>query len=61
MSDAASRVVWKLWSYCDVPRGDGFSYQGYLEQLTVLLFLKMADEREWLTGETQPIPAGCSG
>ena len=28
------------------------------EQLTFLLFLKMADEREGLTGERQAIPAG---
>lgn len=42
----------------DVLRDDGLSYQDYLEQLTFLLFLKMADERERLTGERQPIPAG---
>ena len=40
-------------------RDDGLSYQDYLEQLTFLLFLKMADERERLTGDPQPIPAGC--
>jgi type I restriction enzyme S subunit len=38
-------VVQKLWSYCNVLRDDGLSYQDYLEQLTFLLFLKMADER----------------
>jgi len=48
----------KLWSYCHVLRDDGLSYQDYLEQLTFLLFLKMADERAKLTGETTPIPAG---
>ena len=52
MSNAANRIVRKLWSYCDVLRDDGLSYQDYLEQLTFLLFLKMADERERLTGET---------
>jgi type I restriction enzyme M protein len=40
-------------------RDDGLSYQDYLEQLTFLLFLKMADERERLTGEEQAIPRGC--
>jgi hypothetical protein len=58
MSDAANRIVQKLWSYCHVLRDDGLSYQDYLEQLTFLLFLKMADERARLTGEEQPIPAG---
>ena len=58
MSNAANRIVQKLWSYCNVLRDDGLSYQDYLEQLTFLLFLKMADERERLTGERQPIPAG---
>ena len=58
MSDAANRIVQKLWSYCNVLRDDGLSYQDYLEQLTFLLFLKMADERAQLTGEEQPIPEG---
>jgi type I restriction enzyme M protein len=58
MSDAANRIVQKLWSYCQVLRDDGLSYQDYLEQLTFLLFLKIADERAALTGEEQPIPAG---
>ena len=58
MSDAANRIVQKLWSYCNVLRDDGLSYQDYLEQLTFLLFLKMADERATLTGEKQPIPKG---
>jgi type I restriction enzyme M protein len=44
MNDSAS-VVQKLWNYCNVLRDDGLSYQDYLEQLTFLLFLKMADER----------------
>lgn len=38
-------IVQKLWSYCHVLRDDGMSYGDYLEQLTYLLFLKMADER----------------
>jgi type I restriction enzyme M protein len=55
MSDS-SQIVSKLWNYCKVLRDDGLSYQDYLEQLTTLLFLKMADERAELTGEEQPIP-----
>ena len=44
MSDSAA-IVQKLWSYCNVLRDDGLSYQDYIEQLTFLLFLKMADEQ----------------
>jgi type I restriction enzyme M protein len=43
-----STIVQKLWSYCNVLRDDGLSYGDYVEQLTVLLFLKMAHERERL-------------
>jgi type I restriction enzyme M protein len=45
MSADTSRIVNKLWSYCNVLRDDGLSYGDYLEQLTYLLFLKMADEQ----------------
>ena len=44
MSDAQI-IVQKLWNYCNVLRDDGLSYGDYVEQLTFLLFLKMADER----------------
>src|SRR3990172_8664240 len=40
-----SPLVQKLWNYCNVLRDDGMSYGDYVEQLTYLLFLKMADER----------------
>ncbi len=49
MSVDANRIVNKLWSYCHVLRDDGLSYADYLEQLTYLLFLKMAHE-QWETG-----------
>jgi len=58
MSDTSNRIVQKLWSYCNVLRDDGLSYHDYLEQLTFLLFLKMADERAALTEKEQPIPKG---
>src|SRR5213593_863430 len=45
MSNASSQIVQKLWSYCNVLRDDGLSYGDYVEQLTFLLFLKMAHER----------------
>ena len=37
-------LVSKIWSFCNTLRDDGVSYGDYLEQLTYLLFLKMADE-----------------
>src|SRR5437762_7809463 len=59
MSTAAQTIVQRLWNYCNLLRDDGMSYGDYVEQLTYLLFLKMAHER------TQPpfsqasrIPAG---
>jgi type I restriction enzyme M protein len=44
MADAR-RLVDKLWAYCDVLRDDGVGVIEYTEQLTYLLFLKMAHER----------------
>ena len=44
MSNPAPRLVQKLWNYCNILRDDGLSYGNYVEQLTFLLFLKMADE-----------------
>ncbi len=41
----AATLVQKLWNYCNVLRDDGMSYGDYVEQLTYLLFLKMAHER----------------
>jgi type I restriction enzyme M protein len=41
----SQQIVGKLWNYCNLLRDDGLSYGDYVEQLTYLLFLKMADER----------------
>jgi type I restriction enzyme M protein len=38
-------LVQRLWNYCNILRDDGLSYGDYVEQLTFLLFLKMADEQ----------------
>jgi len=40
-----SDVDQKLWGFCHTLRHDGIGYGEYIEQLTFLLFLKMADER----------------
>jgi type I restriction enzyme M protein len=54
---SAPQLVSKLWSFCHVLRDDGLSYLDYTEQLTFLLFLKMADEREKLGLQGPEIPA----
>jgi type I restriction enzyme M protein len=41
----STQIVSKLWSYCNILRDDGLSYPDYVEQLTFLIFLKMASER----------------
>ena len=38
-------VVGKLWGFASTLRHDGVDYGDYIEQLTYLLFLKMADEQ----------------
>lgn len=48
-------LVAKIWSFCDTLRDDGLGYGDYLEQLTYLLFLKMADENK----SQYQIPGGC--
>ena len=55
------RLVDKLWNFCNLLRDDGVSTIDYTEQLTYLLFLKMAHERE--TRPLKPetiVPADCS-
>jgi type I restriction enzyme M protein len=55
----SQQIVQKLWNYCNVLREDGLSYGDYVEQLTFLLFLKMAHERAgppWR--EDSILPAG---
>src|SRR5581483_4588496 len=46
-------VVQKLWGFCHTLRHDGIDYGDYIEQITFLLFLKMADEKG------VDIPKGC--
>jgi len=55
------QLVDKLWNFCNLLRDDGVSTIDYTEQLTYLLFLKMAHERETrpLNPETI-VPTDCS-
>jgi len=48
-----SDVVGKLWGFCNTLRHDGINYGDYIEQLTYLLFLKLADEKG------VQVPLGC--
>jgi len=58
-----SDVVQKLWGFCHTLRHDGIDYGDYIEQITYLLFIKMADERGIdLPGDADwPILAAKSG
>ena len=49
-----SDIVQKLWGFCHVLRHDGVDYGDYIEQITYLLFIKMADERG------VQLPNGCA-
>lgn len=40
-----SDIVNKLWGMCHTLRHDGIDYGDYIEQLTYLMFMKMADEK----------------
>lgn len=53
----SSTIVQKIWNFCNTLRDDGVSYGDYLEQLTYLLFLKMAHEYSGPLHKKQlPIP-----
>lgn len=52
MATEASSIVQKVWGFADVLRDQGVSYGDYVEQLTYLIFLKMAHERDGAS----PIP-----
>ncbi len=56
MFNNSNEIVQKVWGYCNVLRDDGVSYGDYLEQLTYLLFLKMADERKRELNEDTAVP-----
>ncbi|MEA1943877.1 MAG: class I SAM-dependent DNA methyltransferase [Euryarchaeota archaeon] len=59
MPNESATIVQRLWNYCNVLRDDGLSYGDYVEQLTHLLFLKMADEQTKPPfNKPQTIPSG---
>lgn len=50
----ARSAVAKIWSLCNVLRGDGVSYHQYMSELSYLLFLKIAEEN----GSQNLLPSG---
>ncbi|MYC75290.1 SAM-dependent DNA methyltransferase [Candidatus Poribacteria bacterium] len=59
MSNESATIIQKLWNFCNVLRDDGVSYGDYVEQLTYLLFLKLADEQtKPPLNKPSTIPAG---
>src|ERR1017187_4008494 len=62
-----SDIVQKLWGFCHTLRHDGVDYGDYIEQLTYLLFLKMAEERgvdltkvQSTNAKGQKVPKDCN-
>src|SRR5258706_14265363 len=60
-------IVNKLWGFCHTLRHDGVDYGDYIEQLTYLLFLKIADERDidlsqitWKNDKGETVQTDCS-
>lgn len=61
MSEQTSTIVSKVWGMCGPLRDDGVSYGDYLEQITYLIFLKMAEEYSKPPYKRDTgIPAGCT-
>lgn len=52
MSQTASALVQKVWNYAHVLKDDGLAFMDYTEQITFLLFLRMAHEREAIGSES---------
>ena len=55
MSNASQQIVNKAWNFAHVLRDDGLSYMAYTEQITFLLFLKMAEEQTKSPYNRKPI------
>ena len=60
-NEQSSTIISKVWGMCNPLRDDGVSHGDYLEQLTYLLFLKMADEYSKPPyNRDTGIPTGCT-
>lgn len=61
MSQTASALVQKVWNYAHVMRDDGLSFLDYTEQITYLLFLKIAWEQADALERESSEPQYCWG
>ena len=55
MPNDTQQIVNKAWSFAHVLRDDGLSYMAYTEQITFLLFIKMAHEQTQAPWNREPI------
>ncbi len=55
MSTQTQAIVNRAWNFAHVLRDDGLSYMSYTEQITFLLFLKMAHEQTQAPYKRKPI------
>ena len=55
-NDNSASIVSKVWNYVHVPKNAGVGYGDYVEQITYLLFLKLAEEMTEL-GFDAPSPS----
>ncbi len=61
MSNESSAIVQRVWNYAHTLRADGISYGDYVEQITYLLFLKLAKEMEDLGDDPPSLRYGEAG
>jgi type I restriction enzyme M protein len=60
MTNETKKIVEKAWGFAHILRDEGLSYLAYIEQITFLLFLKMADEISSSNPKRPPlVPNGC--
>ena len=61
MSTATQQIVAKAWNFAHVLRDEGLSYMAYTEQITFLLFLKMAHEQTRPPYNRKPLVPNANG
>ena len=57
MTNDSQQIVNRAWNFAHVLRDDSLSYMAYTEQITFLLFLKMANEQTITDDRISDVPA----